>query len=169
MGFDTDGTYVATFDRQTRFLYDRAGNRVVRIVADAAGITRTVYAGDCYEHTSDGASSETTKYYTLGGRRVGLLRLRAKPPLRFLRGLSPTARLPLGQVRSRRLGFTQTGADDSESPLSPDCFPSGTASRSFSRLFSARNSTMICCCVSMSAISSARLAVSSFPFVMPLS
>ena len=115
VGFDTDGTYVATFDRQTRFLYDRAGSRVIRTISDSGGITRTVYAGDCYEHTSDGASSETTKYYTLGGRRVGLLRLRAKPPLRFLRGLSPTARLLLGQVRSRRLGFTQTAADDSES------------------------------------------------------
>ena len=60
MGFAPDGTYVATFDRQTRFLYDGAGSRVVRIVSDAGGITRTVYAGDWYEYASDGASSETT-------------------------------------------------------------------------------------------------------------
>lgn len=60
VGFDTDGTYVAAFDRQTRFLYDGAGNRAVRTISDSGGITRTVYAGDGYEYSSDGASSETT-------------------------------------------------------------------------------------------------------------
>ena len=57
VGFGTDGTYVVTFDRQTRFLYDGPGNRVVRTISDSGGITRTVYAGDWYEYTSDDTST----------------------------------------------------------------------------------------------------------------
>jgi RHS repeat-associated protein len=72
VGFAPDGTYVATFDRQTRFLYDGSGSRVVRIQSDSGGITRTVYAGDGYEYASDGATSETTKYYSLVDRRVAM-------------------------------------------------------------------------------------------------
>jgi hypothetical protein len=56
VGFAPDGTYVATFDRQTRFLYDGAGERVMRIVSDTGGITRTVYAGDWYEYSNDGTT-----------------------------------------------------------------------------------------------------------------
>ena len=44
----------------------------MHIGSDTGGITRTVYAGDWYEYASDGASSETTRYYSLGDRRVAM-------------------------------------------------------------------------------------------------
>jgi RHS repeat-associated protein len=56
----------------TQFLYDGQGQRVEQSVIQSGTTTNTVYVGDVEEVATTGATTTTTDYYAMGGRRIGL-------------------------------------------------------------------------------------------------